>query len=211
MSWLWDLNLIHVFDIYLLLIFVAGTALRIRQYRSLLWLIWLLPGRWPRLLELVKKHRSILLTWGTVIPALLAFVLSLGHMLACRIVWPEADIPLLKLIEWWQAGLAVGALGILMIGLDCYRAFRVGTFDRVKVEKQFDQAEYWLKSWTAPVLRFFTFGFLNPRKLVGVEIQKALIAASRQINASLWWVILQVSVRLAFGATLWAAYVWGRP
>ena len=98
-----------------------------------------------------------------------------------------------------------------MIGLDCYRAFRVGTFDRVKVEKQFDQAEYWLKSWTAPVLRFFTFGFLNPRKLVGVEIQKALIAASRQINASLWWVILQVSVRLAFGATLWAAYVWGRP
>ena len=45
-----DLNLIRCFDWYLMLIFVAGTALRVRQYRALLALIWLFPGRWPRLL-----------------------------------------------------------------------------------------------------------------------------------------------------------------
>ena len=32
-------------------------------------LIWLMPGRWPNLLELVKKHRTIFLTWATLAPA----------------------------------------------------------------------------------------------------------------------------------------------
>jgi hypothetical protein len=211
MSWLPKLNLIHLFDYYLLLIFLAGTFMRIRQYRSLLWFIWLLPGRWPNLLVLVKRHRAILLTWGTVLPALLALILWLANMLACRILWPQADIPLGKVAEWWQAALIIGVLGSAMIGLDCYRAFRVGKWDRDEVEKQLDQAEYWLKSWTAPMLRFLTFGFLNPRKIVGVEIQKKLAAVGRQINTSLWWVSLQVIARIAFGASVWLTWVLLRP
>jgi hypothetical protein len=211
MSWFLNLNLIHLFDYYLLLIFLTGTIMRIRLYRSLLWLIWMLPGRWPNLLNLVKRHRAILLTWGTFLPALLALILWLANMLACRILWPQADIPLGKLGEWWQAALIVGILGSAMIGLDCYRAFWVGKWERDEVEKQLDQAEYWLKSWTAPVLRFLTFGFLNPRKIVGVEIQKKLASVGRQINVSLWWVSLQVTARIAFGASVWLTWVLIRP
>ena len=210
MSWIGTLNLIHCLDWYLLLIFVASSILRLRQYRSLLRLVWLFPGRWPLLLELIKKHRSILLTWGTVLPALLALALLLANMLACRLVWPQADLALAQLAQSWPAALVVACLGLAMVGLDCYSAWRVGKWNREQVEKQFDQAEYWLKSWSAPVLRFVTFGFVNPRKLVGVEIRKALVAASRQLNWSLWWSSLQVSLRIAFGASVWLTYVWSR-
>ena len=210
MSWIGNLNLIRCLDWYLLLIFVASSVLRLRQYRSLLRLVWLFPGRWPLLLELIKKHRSILLTWGTVLPALLALVLLVANMLACRLVWPQADLALSQLAQSWPATLVVTSLGLAMVSFDCYSAWRVGKWDREKVEKQFDQAEYWLKSWTAPVVRLVTFGFVNPRKLVGVEIRKALVAAGRQLNWSLWWTSLQVSLRIAFGASVWLTYVWTR-
>jgi len=207
MSWIGTVNLIRALDWYLLIIFVASSVLRLRQYRSLLRLVWLFPGRWPLLLELINKHRSILLTWGTVLPAFLALVLLAANTLACRLVWPQADLSLAQLADSWQAALVVGCLGTIMVGFDCYSARRVGRWDREPVERQFDQAEYWLKSWTAPVLRFVTFGFVNPRKLVSVEIRKALVAASRQLNWSLWWTSLQVSLRIAFGASVWLTYL----
>ena len=92
MSWSHDLNLIRCFDWYLVLIFWGGTILRVRQYRSLLRLIWLFPGRWPNLLGLVQKHREVFLTWRTLLPGLLALLLSLSHMLACRMLWPQAEV-----------------------------------------------------------------------------------------------------------------------
>ncbi|HMF13973.1 MAG TPA: hypothetical protein VKE94_16760 [Gemmataceae bacterium] len=208
MSWIGTVNLIRALDWYLLIIFVASSVLRLRQYRSLLRLVWLFPGRWPLLLELINKHRSILLTWGTVLPAFLALVLLAANTFACRLVWPQADLALAHLADSWQAALVIGCLATAMVCFDCYSARRVGQWDREQVEKQFDQAEYWLKSWTAPVLRFVTFGFVNPRKLVGVEIRKALVAAGRQLNWSLWWTSLQVSLRIAFGASVWLTYVW---
>ena len=207
MSWIGTVNLIHALDWYLLIIFVASSVLRLRQYRSLLRLVWLFPGRWPLLLELVKKHRGVLLTWGTILPALLALSLSVTHTLACRLVWPQADLGLAQLAESLLAALVVAVLGVAMVSFDCYSARRVGKCDREQVEKQFDQAEYWLKSWTAPVVRIVTFGFVNPRKLVSVEIRKALVAASRQLNWSLWWTSLQVSLRIAFGASVWLTYL----
>jgi len=210
MSWIGNLNLIHCLNWYLLLIFVASTILRTRQYQALLGLVWLFPGRWPLLLELIKKHRSILLTWGTVLPALLALGLLVANTLACRLVWPQANLGLAQLARSWLATLFVGCLGAVMVGFDYYSARRVGKWDRARVEKQFDQAEYWLRSWTAPVLRIVTFGFVNPRKLVGAEIRKALVAASRQLNWSLWWMSLQVALRILFGASLWLTYLWGR-
>jgi hypothetical protein len=201
-----DLNLIRCFDWYLMLIFVAGTALRVRQYRALLALIWLFPGRWPRLLELVKRHHEIFLTWQTVVPGIVALMLCLTNTLACRQLWPQAEVTPAFLFQRWVA-LVVVLLGAAMVGFDCYTAGRVGKWDRTQVEKQLDQAEYWLKSWTAPVVRVITFGFINPRKMVGVEIRKALLAASRQLNLSLWWLSLQVSLRIGFGAALWLTYL----
>lgn len=208
MSWFWDVNLIHCLDIYLLLIFVAGTGLRIQQYRSFLGLIWSMHGRWPHLLKLVNQHRGLFLTGATVLPALLALLLSLAHMAACRLVWPQADITLAQLAHEWLAVLVVGSLGAAMIGLDCYGAWQIEKWDRAQTEKQFDQAEHWLKSWTAPAIRVVTLGFIHPRKQVRVEVRKALVTASAQLNTALWWSSLPVSVRIAFGSSLWLTYVW---
>jgi hypothetical protein len=210
MNWFRDLNLIRCFDWYLMLILVAGTAVRVRQYRNLLALIWLFPGRWPRLLELVNRHREVFLTWQTVVPGIVALMLFLTNTLACRQLWPQADVTPAFLFQRWAASFVVVLLGAAMVGFDCYTAGRVGKWDHAMVEKQLDQAEYWLKSWTAPVVRVVTFGFINPRKMVGVEIRKALVAASRQLNLSLWWMSLQVSLRIGFGAALWLTYLEGR-
>jgi hypothetical protein len=151
------------------------------------------------------------LTWSTILPALLALLLSLVQMLASRLVWPDAGRPphgltVWNLAEHWPAMLAVVPLGLGMLAIDLYGVLRVGAIDRALMEKYFDQAEYWLKSRTAHVVRVFTLGFVNPRRMVAVEVRKALLAASRLINTTLWWVIVQVGLRIAFGLSLWLTW-----
>jgi hypothetical protein len=203
-----NLNLIHLFDFYLAVAFLASTSVRIQQYRSILGLVRAVPGRWPHLFALVREHRSVFLTWATVLPGILAFTLSLTHMLACRLVWPQANLTLGYVTEKWQAAPMMVLLGLAMLGLDWYVTFTFGKIDRDLMRKYFDQAEYWLRSWTAPVVRIFTLGYINPRRMVAVEVQKALVQASRLMNATLWWVSLQVSLRVAFGLSLWLTYAW---
>jgi hypothetical protein len=184
----------------------VSSYLRISQYRAILALVRAVPGRWPRLFELVKQHGMIFLTWPTVLPAVLACLLSIVHMLACRLIWPQANLTLAGLVTHGAALVVVATLGIGMFAVDWYATFTVGEVDRAQMEKYFDQAEYWLRSWTAPVVRVFTLGYINPRQMVAVEVGKALLEASRLINSTLWWVSGQVGLRVAFGLALWLTY-----
>jgi hypothetical protein len=206
MSGFWNLNLIHLFDFYLMLAFLAGTVRRFERYQSIGRLVLAGPGRWPRLLRLIKQHRMIFLTWATVVPGLLALGLSVAQLLASRWVWPQADLTMGQLAHHWLALVVVVPLGLAMVGVDVWGIAVVGTFDRALMEKYFDQAEYWLRSRTAHVVRVFTFGVVNPRKMVSVEVRKALIDASRMLNTTLWWVTLQVGLRVAFGLSLWLTW-----
>jgi hypothetical protein len=205
-----NLNLIHLLDFYLMLAFLVSTYLRFRQYRAIVGMAVAVPGRWPRLFQLVRKHRTIFLTWSTVLPAMLALSLCLLNMLACRLVWPQANLTVAQLGGMWPALPAVALLGTAMLGVDVYATFNVGTVDRQLLEKYFDQAEYWLRSWVAPVVRVFTLGYINPRQMVAVEVRAALEAASRLLNSTLWWVSVQVGLRLAFGLSLWLTYAWSQ-
>jgi hypothetical protein len=83
--------------------------------------------------------------------------------------------------------------------------------DRGEVEKYFDQAEFWLRSWAAPVVRTVTFGFINPRRMVAVEVQTALVGASKVLNTNLWWIVLQTALRVGYGLSLWLTYVVTEP
>ena len=67
-------------------------------------------------------------------------------------------------------------------------------------------AEFWLRSRTATVVRVFTLGYVNPRHLVAIEVQKALVEASRLLNTTLWWMAVQTTLRLLFGLSLWLTY-----
>src|SRR5262245_31541561 len=185
MAGLRDLNLIHFFDFYLMLLFLIGTYVRMRQYGAVVGLVRAVPGRWPMLFKLFKQHHTIFMTWTTVLPALLAFGLSLSHMLLCRLVWPQANLTVARLLELAAAVPFVVACGAAMLAVDLTATFWVGEIDRRLLEKYFDQAEYWLRSWAAPVVHFFTLGRINPRKQVAVEVQKALLEASRLLNNSL--------------------------
>jgi hypothetical protein len=200
------LNLIRVFDFYLAMMFVVGSAVRYRQYETIVRLVRAVPERWPRLLGLVREHHAIFVSWSTALPALLAALLSLLHMLACRLLWPHADLNISGLLELRTALPAIVLFGMAMIGVDLYATFTVGQLDRTLLEGYFDQAEYWLRSWVAPVVNIFTLGYINPRRMVAAEVRKALLQASWLLNTTLWWVSMQVGLRIAFGLSLWVTY-----
>lgn len=211
MAWLTNLNLIHFLDFYFMLTFLAGTYRRFEQYRNIGKLIWAGPRRWPLLLKLMSEHRTIFMTWATVAPAVLALGLFVIQLVASRWIWPEAGEPpggltVANLIAHWGAMFVVVPLAVSMLAVDIYFLIVVGRFDRQEMEKYFDQAEFWLRSRTAHVVRVVTFGFVNPRKTVAEEVRKALVDASELLNTTLWWVNLQVGLRFSFGLSLWLTW-----
>jgi len=217
-----NLNLIRLFDFYLAALFLLSTYMRYQQYEAIIRLVRALPDRWPRLLGLIREHHAIFLTWETVFPGLVALGLTLMNMLACRLLWPHASVTIASLWgvkdELGEAGgssfilhpssftIVVAALGLAMLCVDLYATFKVGHVDRVQLESYFDQAEYWLRSWVTPVVHIFTLGYINPRKMVSGEVRKALVQASKQLNTTLWWVSLQVTLRIAYGLSLWLSF-----
>jgi hypothetical protein len=94
------------------------------------------------------------------------------------------------------------------VGRADYGVMAIGQFDRREMETYFDQAEYWLRSHTAHVVRIFTLGYINPRHMVGVEVRKALVEASQLLQVNLWWMTVQVGLRVAFGLALWGTWVY---
>lgn len=207
MARLTDLHLIRFFSFYLTVIFLISTYLRLRQYWVTVNLVRAFPERWPHLFALVRRYKRIFLTWQTALPSLLSLALLTAHTLASQFFWPQADFTVGKLLELWPAVPVVALTGLAMIAFDVYGTVRVGQIDQAEMEKYFTQAEYWLRSKTAHVVRVVTFGYINPRKMVAEEVEKALVSASNLVNSTLWWTVTQTCLRLAFGLSLWTAYV----
>jgi hypothetical protein len=143
------------------------------------------------------------------LPGLLALGLFGLQLLASRWLWPHAELTFADLVHPWPALVMVSLLGLAMVSVDLYFVISVTDVDQPTTEQYLDQAEYWLKDWKAPVVRLFTFGRVDPRQMVAVEVQKALVEASKLLNATLWWVNAQVGLRLAFGLALWGTWVSG--
>ncbi len=206
MTALADLNLIHLFDFYLALMFLISLYRRFEQYRAVGGLVVKVPGRWPKLFSLVRQHGGVFLTWTTFLPAILALVLLVVQAIASRSLWPAAQVTPASLVHHVLALPFILILGSAMLGVDLYNVVAVSPVDQQEMVKYFDEAEYWLRSWTAPVVHFFTLGRINPRQMVRVEVRKALVEASRLINVNLWWVILQTGLRIAYGLALWLTW-----
>jgi hypothetical protein len=163
------------------------------------------------LLKLLSQYRTIFWTWSMLMPAVLALGLWLIQMIASRFVFTSAGNPqdaLTNLRLWghWPALIVIVPLGVAMFGFDLYSLYVVGRFDRAMLEQHFDQAEFWLVSRTAHVVRVVTFGWVNPRKMVAVEVEKALVAVGDMLNFTLWWVTIQMGLRIAFGLSLWMTW-----
>lgn len=207
----WSLNLIHFLDFYFAFMFLASMWRRFGQYQSVARFIIALPGRWPHLLNLVSEYRTLFWTWSMILPALFALGLTLAQTIASRFVFPSAGNPedaltIGRLVEYWPALIVVAPLGLAMFAFDLYTLYLVGQFDRHALEPYLDQAEFWLRSRTAHVVRVVTFGWVNPRKMVAVEVEKALVSVGDMLNFSLWWVAVQMGLRVAFGVSLWLTW-----
>lgn len=201
-----SLNLIHLFDFYLAAMFVVGTYRRYGLYRQSAGLAMSMPGRWPNLLKLVHDYRTVFLTWRTLLPSVLTLVVWALNIAASRLVWHQADLTATSLFHDSRGWIVVLPLAAAMVALDVYFLIRVGSFDRPMIEKYFDQAEYWLRGWKAPAVKVLTLGYVNPRQMVNDEVQKALVAAGDLVNRNMYWMILQMGLRIAFGLSLWVSW-----
>jgi hypothetical protein len=206
LTWFETLNLIDGFNYYLILAFLLSTGIRIRTYQSIVGLVIACPSRWPKLLKLVKKHRTIFLGWPMLLAVGLAFALMVGNSLAIHLVWTPARVTFEELWGTWLPLVAVILSGGLMLLLDCRAIFSAGHFDRIALEGDLDKAESWLKSWMSPALRMVTFGFVNPRKIVGAEVQRVLVDANWIVIGGMRRMSLRIGMQLAFGLSLWLTW-----
>jgi hypothetical protein len=206
MTELRETNLIHILTFYLMLVAVLGTFQRMGHYWRSVGLVLKSPGRWPNLCKVVKQHRTVFMTWATILPVILAVVLTGVQLFASYWVWPTARLKAGEVIDRWIALVPAVLTGIGMVAVDTYFIIRVPRVDHAKLEKNFDLAEYWLRSSTAHVLRIVTFGFLNPRQMVDKEVRTSLMLTSKDLNYTMWWVSLQAGLRVAFGLTLWLTW-----
>ena len=206
LSWFDTLNLIVVFNYYLILVFLVSTGIRIRSYRAILGVVFSCPSRWPKLLGVVKKHRTIFLGWPMLLTIGLNFTVMLINSLAIRLVWAPAKVSFDEVWGRWLPLAAVILSGGLMLYLDWKAMFSVGHFDRLALEGDLDKAESWLKSWMAPALRIVTIGFVNPRKIVGAEVHRVLLEANWIMMGGMWRSSLRIGMRFAFGLSLWLTW-----
>ncbi len=199
------INLIRVFDFYVTLMFVISLVRRWDVYLSAVRLLISVRGRWPKLISRLAEHRSLILNRSFFRPALLALGLTLTQLIASRIIFPQAVLLGEQLrAEWWWVPLILVPL-VPMLLVDVYFIVRVGKFDHDETVKYFDQAEGWL-GWRGPVVRVATLGLVNPQRMVDDEVRKNLSAYQSTLQASLWWVSVQIGLRLTFGLTLWTVW-----
>ncbi|MCS6852999.1 MAG: hypothetical protein NZ700_17725 [Gemmataceae bacterium] len=200
------LDLIRLFDFYLAVAFLLSTYVRLGQYRAIGGLALNVPGRWPRLLDLVTRHRAVFLSWSTVWPVFAGFALMLLQLLASRLVWHQATLTLSTVASEPLLWPVLALLGAAMLSIDVYGIVVVNPIDRATLEHHFDRAEYWLRAWHGPLVRVLTFGRIDPHEMVSQEVRKALIDAGKLINSTMRWVIMQIALRIAFGLSLWLTY-----
>lgn len=206
MGSLGKVDLIRVFDMYLLATFVFATARSIRMYLDVLRFVIRFPDRWPHLLRLVRAHRGVLATRSVVLPAASALVLLLAQWVASAFVWPDAVVTVDHLRERPLALVILGTLGAVILAVDFLGLLQVRRFDRESIERQLDRAEYWLSSKASHVLRVVTFGIVDPRRKVTTELRAALANVGQSLSTRLWLVSLDAGLNVAFGLAIWMTW-----
>jgi hypothetical protein len=198
-----DSNLIRLFDFYLLLIFVIGLIRRWAMYKDILILAGAAVLRRPNLVREIGAHRHVLMTRQTVIPVALALLLMAVQFVMSRLIWPEATVSLRdETSSWWRFVLIVATF-VPMLAVDIYFLVRIGQIDRTEAIKQLNRAEHWLTSWQGTAVKWATLGYVDPKKMVHDQLRDGLTWFGGLVAWSMWWVVVQVTLRVAFGLTVW--------
>jgi len=198
------INLIRVFDFYVTVMFLISLLRRWDVYLDAIKLLVGVRGRWPKLMGRLREHQSLLLNWSFFRPAILALLLTVAQLVVSRVIYPQAVVTFAILDAWWWYAAIIVTM-VPMVAVDLYFLIYVAKFDRDAAEKQLDDAEGWLGG-KGRLVRIFTLGIVNPKRIVDTELQKGLETARASLNRSLWWVSLQIALRMSFGLTLWTVW-----
>ena len=199
------LNLIRLFDFYVTLMFLISFLRRWDVYWNAIRLGIAVRGRWPKLINRLGEHKSLILNWSFFRPAILAAFVTFVQLICSRLLFPKAVLTEPQLQQEWWLVLIILVPMIPMLCVDLYFILRVGRFDHNETVKYFDQAEKWL-GWKGPMVRVLTLGIVNPQQMVDAEVKKSLVEMQTTLTSSLWWVIAQTGLRFAFGFTLWTVW-----
>lgn len=203
-------NVIRLFDFYLAAAFVLSLSRRYAVYWDTLRLLVRLRGRWPRLVARLKEHHGVFVTGDVLRPLAVAAGLTVTQMILSRVIFHDARLTVGEVLStWWMAAL-VAAAAVPMLAVDAYFLVSVSAFDRRSAEESLDQAEHWLGSWKAPLIRTVTLGYVDPRGMVDDELKKSLEWLGQSTRRTAWWVAVQVLCRVACGATIWLLWVVSR-
>src|SRR5580698_5945148 len=128
-------NLIRLFDFYLALMFLISLVRRWDIYLNALRLLFAVRGRWPKLIQRLGEHKSIILNWSFFRPAILALFVTILQLIASRMVWPHAVLtgPELREEWWWLPVVFVPLLS--MLAVDIFFIVRVARFDHGETVK----------------------------------------------------------------------------
>lgn len=190
------LNLLHLYEYYLLGTFLLG-ALQIRNYVAMLRFAIKVPNRWPELYQILRANFDVLLTWPLLLVGTITAGLWALHVILRRAVWPQADVRWQDLAAepWWLA--LVCAAGAVMVVLDGWAWLRAARFRAPRLQ--------WLLTATDLALRTSAIG--TPlRLLVGWHLRTRLV---RRMPILIRWTLrraAELGARLATGLALWGGW-----
>jgi hypothetical protein len=201
-------NLLALYNLYLIVIFALGTAARYRVYGQVVSLVLALPQRWPKLSQLVLEHRWLFLNWRTLLPSVLTLVLTAVNSAVYYLLLPQATLTPRDLSgHFFLAGL-LSVLAAVVVLLDGYALSIRGDIRTPELDKQLDQAEFWLSSRWANVVEWFTLRRVRPRQMVAEHLRNALEAVAETINWAMWYWAAQLLARGLLAVALWFTWYW---
>lgn len=203
------MNLLRLFEFYLMAMFVIGTVRRWEFYHSIARLGLALVRRYQKLLWRVKEQSRALVTWSLIVPAGITLLLWAIQAILTRLVFPHAELLFSEVLTRWWSVVVIAIPVAGMLAVDVYFLIRVGSIDAQETEKYFHQAESWLGTWKAKAVRVATLGYINPQAIVDSEVGKALVTGAQLIHKTLWWTALQTGLRVSVGFALWLVWAVG--
>jgi hypothetical protein len=205
-----DVNLIRLFDLYLVLMMCISLWRRWRVYVDAVRLGWSTLRTRKRLLGRVGPQVRLLFTRSVVVPLAVVALMTVVQWVCSRLIWPQSLVPLGDVGgSWWKLLLVLVGL-IPMLGVDVYFLIKVGRFDHNSTAEYLDYAEKWL-GWRGRAVRVATAGVVNPTKIVDAEVRKGLEYLGQTASWAMWWTSAQSVLRVTFGLLVWLLWATNRP
>lgn len=200
------INLLALFDLYLIGIFVLGILLRYHQYRTIIRFVREVPDRWPNLYAVVKEERALFLNRATLVPIFGALAIMVIHTALYRFIWSSATISIEQLQKQWLLLTWTAICGLVMIFFDLRVLFSLRSYELKPIEEKLEQAEFWLSSWVSSAVKVVTLGLVKPTKKVRGELRKAISDSIKSMDRILYQWMIQIGLRFLFGFSLWTAW-----